>query len=114
MNELFIGILFIFCAFVAIPFIVYCVLVFIDNFENIHYMRDYVYSLKYHDMKETFITPFINLVASIYVIFLIIIMIILKIIEIIWKHIPKIRSFENKCINIWNRFSHWFMNIRIK
>lgn len=114
MNELFIAILFIFCAFVVIPFIVYCVMVFIDHFDNIHYMRDYVDGLKHHDMKEPFTTPIVNLFASIYVIFLIIIVVVLKITGFIWNHIPKISIFENKCNNIWERFSNWFMNIKIK
>lgn len=118
MNELFIAILIIFCAFVAIPFIVYCIMVFIDHFDNIHYMRDYVDYLNEHELKEAFMIPILNLFASIYVIFIIIIKVILIIILIIvtfvWKHIPKISVFENKCTNIWERFSNWFMNIKIK
>lgn len=114
MSEFFIAILICFCAFVVIPFIVYCIMVFIDHFDNIHYMRDYVDSLKHHDMKEAFTLPILNTVASIYVIFLIIIMVVLKITGFIWKHIPKISVFENKCANIWERFSNWFMNIKIK
>lgn len=114
MSEFFIAILICFCAFVVIPFIVYFVMVFIDNFDNIHYMRDYVDSLKHHDMKEVFTTPIVNLFASIYVIFVIIIMVVLKITGFIWNRIPKISVFENKCTNIWDRFSNWFMNIKIK
>ena len=75
MSEFFIAILICFCAFVVIPFIVYCVMVFIDRFDDIHYMRDYVDGLKHHDMKEAFTIPILNTVASIYVIFVIIIFI---------------------------------------
>ena len=114
MNEIFIAILIIFCACVLIPFIEYCIMVFIDNFNNIHYMRDYIYSLKHHEMKELFTAPIINLFVSLYVIFVIIIMAVLKIAQFIWNHIPKISVFENKCTNMWERFSNWFMNIKIK
>jgi hypothetical protein len=114
MNELLIAILFLTFGFVIIPFIIYCIVVFMDRFDNIYYMRDYVYNLKHHYLKETFTIPILNFFVSICFIFLIIIGIVSNIIEIIWKHIPKISIFENKCINIWDRFSNWFMNIKIK
>ena len=114
MSELFIAILICFCSFVVIPFIVYSVMVFIDNFDNIHYIRDYVDSLKHHDMKEWFTTPLLNCIASIYVIFVFILLGITNIISYIWNKIPNISVFENKCTNTWKRFSNWFMNIKIK
>ena len=89
-------------------------MVFIDHFDNIHYMRDYVDGLKHHDMKEAFTTPILNILVSIYVIFIIIIVVVLKITGFIWKHIPKNSIIENKCTNMWERFSNWFMNIKIK
>lgn len=114
MNEFLIAIIFIISVFIVIPFIVYCIMVFINEYENIHYMKDYVKSLQEDDMKEFFMTPFINIFISLYVIFCIILWIILKVISIIWNKIPKISIFENKCTNMWRRFSNWFMNIKIK
>lgn len=114
MNEFLIAIIFIVSLFIVFPFIVYCIMVFINEYEKIHYMKDYIESLQKDDMKEYFIAPIINLFISIYVIFCIIIWIILKTISIIWNKIPKISVFENKCANIWRRFSNWFMNIKIK
>ena len=114
MNELFIIIVFCFSIFVVIPFIVYSIMVFIDYFDNIHYMRDYIDALKYDEWKYLFTLPIVNTIISICIIFATIILVILKIITFIWKHIPKISIFENKCINIWKRFLNWFMNIKIK
>lgn len=114
MNELFIAILFIFCAFVIIPFIVYCIMVFYDKYDNIHYMKDYINELQEHDMKELLKTPLVNCVVSIFIIFCFILLVITKIISFIWNKIPNISIFENKCINTWRQFYNWFMNIKIK
>ena len=114
MNELLIAILILTFAFIIIPFIVYCIFVFCDKYNNINYMRDYINELKEHEMKEWFATPLLNCVVIIYVIFCFILLGITKIISFIWHKIPKISVFENKCNNIWERFSNWFMNIKIK
>ena len=114
MNEFLIAIFYISCFLVLFPFIVYCIMVFIDKYENIHYMKDYVYHMKHNDMKEWFTIPILNFAVSIYVIFIIILLGITKLIRVIWNKIPKISVFENKCNNIWERVSNWFMNIKIK
>jgi uncharacterized membrane protein SpoIIM required for sporulation len=114
MNELLIAIIFIVSLFIVIPFIVYCIMVFCDKYDNIYYMKNYINELQKHEMKEYFTTPLLNCVVSIYVIFCFILLGITKIISIIWNKIPKISVFENKCTNIWRRFSNWFMNIKIK
>lgn len=114
MNELLIAIFYISCFLVLFPFIVYCIMVFIDKYDKIHYMKDYVYRLKHHDMQEWFTIPILNIMVSIYVIFVFILLCIEKLMKFIWNKIPKISVFENKCTNIWERFSDWFMNIKIK
>lgn len=114
MNEFLIAIFFLVLAFIVIPFIVYCIMVICDKYDNIHYMKDYINELKEHEMKEYFTTPLLNCVVSIYVIFCFIILIISKLISFVWNKIPNISIFENKCNNIWGRFSTWFMNIKIK
>lgn len=114
MNEFLIAIVILACLFIVIPCIVYCIMVFYDKYDNIHYMKDYINELKEHDMKEWFTTPLLNCFASIYVIFVFILLGITKLISFIWNKIPKISVFENKCNNIWKLFSNWFMNIKIK
>lgn len=114
MNELLIAIVILAFVFVIIPFIVYCIMVFCDKYDNIHYMKDYINELKEHEMKEYFTTPLLNCVVSIYVIFCFILLGITKLISFIWNKIPNISIFENKCNDIWRQFSNWFMNIKIK
>lgn len=114
MNELLVAIVILTFVFIIIPFIVYCIMVFCDKYDNIHYMKDYINELKEHEMKEYFTTPLLNCVVSIYVIFCFILLAITKIITFIWNKIPNISIFENKCNNVWGRFSNWFMNIKIK
>ena len=114
MNELLVAIVILAFAFIIIPFIVYCIMVFFDKYDNIHYMKDYINELKEHEIKEWFMTPLLNCVVSIYVIFCFILLAIIKLISFIWNKIPNISKFENKYNNIWGRFSNWFMNIKIK
>jgi hypothetical protein len=114
MNEFLIAILILAFAFIIMPFIVYCIFVFCDKYNNINYMRDYINALQEHDMKEWFTVPLLNCFVSIYVIFVFILLSITTLISFIWNKIPKISIFENKCNNIWRRFSNWFMNIKIK
>ena len=70
--------------------------------------------LKEHEMKEWFTTPLLSCVVSIYIIFCFIILGISKLIVFIWRKIPNVSNFENKCNNIWRQFSNWFMDIKIK
>lgn len=114
MSELFIAILVILCTFVIIPFVTYCTMVFIESFEDIHYMRDYVDCLNKHDLKGTFMTPVANFFASVFVMFALISAFILNIIKFVWNRIPGSAMIENKCICARDKFSDWFMNIKIK
>lgn len=114
MNEILIVIIFFISTFIVIPFVIYCIMVFYDKYDNIHYMKDYINALQEHDMKDWFTAPIINLFITIYVICCFILLGITKLIIFIWNKIPKISVFENKCINIWENFSNWFMNIKIK
>lgn len=110
MNEILSIILFLFCIFSVIPFILYCIIVFIDYYDKIHYVRDYVNALKNHEMKVAFMIPVINVFTSTWAI----IILISGIIRFIWNKIPGITIIENKSNNIWNCFVDWFMNIKIK
>lgn len=114
MSELFIATLFILCVFVIIPFIAYCIMVFVESFEDIHYMRDYIYCLNNHELKWVFMTPVVGFFASVYIIFFFTIAFILNSIKFVWNLIPKSSMVENKCICTWNKFSDWFMNIKIR
>lgn len=110
MNEILYIILFLFCIFSVIPFILYCIIVFIDCYDEIYYVRDYVDALKDHEMRAVFMIPVINSVTSAWAI----IILISGIIRFIWNKIPRITIIETKSNNIWNYFVDWFMNIKIK
>lgn len=103
----------VFIAVVIIPFITYCIVVFIGNYRDIYYMKDYVLYFKTHHQQELFLFPFVNTVVSIAYLIALIVYLIAGITFSVIKRIPK-NKFMDKCSTKWGKFTEWFMNIKIK
>lgn len=110
MLEIFI---IVFTAIVVFPFITYCIVVFIEHYRDIYYMKDYVLYLKTHYQQELFLFPLINTFISIAYLITGIVFVVLTVCERIIKRIPS-NKFMRKCSTKWDKFTEWFMNIKIK
>lgn len=103
--------IFILCIF---PFITYCVVVYIDKYEHITFIKDYIKELKRHDLAIIFGTPIINVGAALFAVWIGVGYLCSHTLVILWKMIPRHTQIENWLSDKWEMIVNKFMNIKIK